>query len=280
MRTPHRLRAPALVVACVLLVSALPRSLIAQGADCTVAAADLFTDAEEQAALDAINALRTESRLSALVPSAPLGQAATWKSLNMASTGHFSHDDAGRGWVQRLIDCGYRWQASENIAVGVESGRAAVQMWRESSLHAANMLDPAARVVGVARARSAGNVWYWTAVFGRAADPTPPDRPTPTPTAMPSGTATAAPQAGSMPAAALRPGAATVNAGPGDCLNVRTEPSLAATVLACLADGTPVTIAAGPREADGITWWQLAGIGWAAGEFLRPAAAPTPAPPR
>ena len=71
-----------------------------------------------------------------------------------------------------------------------------------------------------------------------------------------------APPAGASPG--VRAGAgATVNAGRGDCLNVRAEPSRAARAITCLADGTVVTITAGPREADSITWWQIDGGGWA-----------------
>jgi hypothetical protein len=69
--------------------------------------------------------------------------------------------------------------------------------------------------------------------------------------------------------AALELGArARVNAGRGDCLNIRVEPARSARVLACLPDGTAVKVTDGPRQADGITWWQLDGGGWASAEFL------------
>jgi uncharacterized protein YkwD len=284
MRVPHpaRISAAVLLLVGIAVALQLPRLLAAQSPGCAVSAADLYTDAEEQAALDAINALRAESRLAPLSQSAPLTQAATWKSVSMAATGLFSHDDAGRGWAQRIQDCGYRSAATENIAVGVESGRAAVQIWRDSPLHTVNMLDPAARVVGIARARSAGNVWYWTGVFGRAAETPEPVRATPSPTPAPPATPTqAAAATAGMPAASLMPGTpATVNAGAGDCLNLRAEPSIMARPLACLPDGASVTITAGPRDADGITWWQLDGLGWASGEFLRSSVTALPGPMR
>ena len=69
---------------------------------------------------------------------------------------------------------------------------------------------------------------------------------------------------------ALRPGTAvTVDAGEGDCLNLREAPSVSAPVVVCLLSGARLTITDGPREADGRTWWQVDGRGWAAGEFLR-----------
>ena len=64
--------------------------------------------------------------------------------------------------------------------------------------------------------------------------------------------------------------AVQVDAGENDCLNLRKDADTSATVLACLPSGARMTISAGPREADGRTWWELDGRGWAAAEFLRP----------
>ncbi len=75
----------------------------------------------------------------------------------------------------------------------------------------------------------------------------------------------------SAPAPALRPGGrAIVDAGEGDCLNLRAAPGMAAPVLACLPSGARVTITDGPRTADGHTWWQVDGRGWAAADYLQP----------
>lgn len=54
----------------------------------------------------------------------------------------------------------------------------------------------------------------------------------------------------------------------GGCLNIRERPALTARVLSCLADGTLVTVADGPVNADGHIWWRLDGLGWAAGAYL------------
>jgi uncharacterized protein YraI len=59
-----------------------------------------------------------------------------------------------------------------------------------------------------------------------------------------------------------------VQTGDGDCLNVRSAPSRTAPVRACIAEGTVVKLIAGPRESDGLTWWQLDGGGWATGQYL------------
>ena len=52
------------------------------------------------------------------------------------------------------------------------------------------------------------------------------------------------------------------------CANVRTEPSLAARVVACLAPQTPVFVNSAPVFADSHIWWHLAGRGWMAHDFL------------
>ncbi len=74
----------------------------------------------------------------------------------------------------------------------------------------------------------------------------------------------------SAPPATVRVGAGVVvDAGQGDCLNLRETPGVAATPAACLLNGARLTVTDGPREADGRTWWHLDGRGWAVGEFLR-----------
>jgi len=69
-----------------------------------------------------------------------------------------------------------------------------------------------------------------------------------------------------------------VNAG-GDCLNVRSDPSKSAAVVACLKDKETVVVAGPAQQAEGIKWWPVqpaSGIdgpnraGWASGEFLAP----------
>lgn len=63
---------------------------------------------------------------------------------------------------------------------------------------------------------------------------------------------------------------ALVNAGDGDCLNMRDAPGMAGTLIGCLANGARLTITAGPRDVDDRIWWQLDGRGWAAADYLRP----------
>ena len=69
---------------------------------------------------------------------------------------------------------------------------------------------------------------------------------------------------------AIRRGVTVEVRGTGDCLNIRTEPSVNAAVIQCAPDGTRGAVAGGPQEADGYRWWNLAGLGWAAEPWLAP----------
>lgn len=230
---------------------------------------DLTTDAEEQAALDGMNSLRASAGAPALSLSATLGQAAAWKSGSMASSGIFAHDDPGRAWSQRIAECGYRVTplVGEDLAWGTETGRATVQIWRDSPAHNRIMMDPSMRAVGIARVRGSSG-WYWTADFGAVTD-------SPAPTITVASPAVPSPSPGPAAVTApARPGSlqagasATVNAGRGDCLNVHSAPGRGARITGCLADGATVKIVAGPVTADGMAWWQIDTLGWVSADFL------------
>ncbi|MBI5284920.1 MAG: PD40 domain-containing protein [Chloroflexi bacterium] len=62
-----------------------------------------------------------------------------------------------------------------------------------------------------------------------------------------------------------------VNAGAGDCLNARAQPSLskeANGVNVCLPDGFEGYLASAAMEQDGHWWWMIAGAGWVAEDYL------------
>src|ERR671914_747014 len=61
--------------------------------DCTVAAADLTVDGEEQRLLDLINQYRAQHGLGAWKLSPTLTRAAAWKSRDMATNGSRAHAD-------------------------------------------------------------------------------------------------------------------------------------------------------------------------------------------
>ncbi len=74
-----------------------------------------------------------------------------------------------------------------------------------------------------------------------------------------------------LPAGELGAGAEAVVTGTGECLNVRSGAGLANDPIACVPDGTAVTILGGPTASDGLNWWQVEtpqGSGWAAADYL------------
>lgn len=71
----------------------------------------------------------------------------------------------------------------------------------------------------------------------------------------------------------FRPGAVVVVHTAGSTLRCRAGPGLDQPLVARLSDGTRLTLVAGPREADGLRWWQVAQDDlrcWSAETFLRP----------
>lgn len=223
--------------------------------NCAVQRSILAPDGEEAALLRRINDDRAQAGLSTLSVSQTLTAAAAWKSADLGANAYFAHDDLSRGWAQRLRDCGYTAtpNIAENLAAGDADGASTFQVWARSAGHNANLLNPAMRVIGVARAYTPGSPygWYWTAEFGATVD----------------GGANSA----TLPvasAAALFTGATAVVSGTGDCLRVHSAPQLSTDTVTCLKDGAAMVVSAGPVQTDGYTWWQIGNLGWAAGQYL------------
>jgi hypothetical protein len=49
---------------------------------------------------------------------------------------------------------------------------------------------------------------------------------------------------------------------PDSCANVRENPGLAAKIIQCVPDHTPITVDGGPTWRDGQLWWHLTNRGW------------------
>ncbi|MDQ3512144.1 MAG: SH3 domain-containing protein [Chloroflexota bacterium] len=67
-----------------------------------------------------------------------------------------------------------------------------------------------------------------------------------------------------------------------DSLNLRSAPSVGASVVTVMPSGTTGTVLAGPRAADGFSWYQIQtrlGTGWCVAAYLAAAAATPPPPP-
>lgn len=105
---------------------------------------------------------------------------------------------------------------------------------------------------------------------------------------MPKGVAYPPPLPGSKPPSPpptpqgpkFSPGDTAIVFGTGNGLRIRATPALTGAELAVVADGTKLTVVAGPQDADGLTWWNVAYgdiTGWSADQFLR-AVQPIPEP--
>ncbi|MEI6665967.1 MAG: hypothetical protein WCL53_07415 [Chloroflexota bacterium] len=87
----------------------------------------------------------------------------------------------------------------------------------------------------------------------------------------------------SGPAIALAPGVTATVVADGDCLRVRSLPSLSGTVFSCVSSGSAMSVLGGAADAEGYHWVRVSGggvTGWAVDQFLRGiAAASAPAAP-
>jgi hypothetical protein len=228
-------------------------------------------DAEEADLIRRLNDYRQRAGLSSLTVSPSLMAAASWKSNDLGTSAYFSHDDFGRSWLQRLRDCGYAdtVNVAENLAAANSDGAATFEQWRTSAGHNANFLNPSMRAVGVARAFVPGSPfgWYWTADFGAVVDGSTAPLASPPPPAPPSRPGIAADGSGAS-SSRLAVGSTAFVTGTGDCLRVHDAPTLSASMVVCLPDGTAMVVSAGPIAADGFTWWKLGSLGWVVAQYL------------
>jgi cysteine-rich secretory family protein len=117
----------------------------------------------EIAILEMTNAFRKESKLGEVKPNAALTAAARAFAEYLAKTGKFAHEADGRQPAQRALAQGYRFcLVAENLAMNLDSrgfetralARDAVEGWKNSPGHRANMLQPTVTEIGVAVARA------------------------------------------------------------------------------------------------------------------------------
>ncbi len=155
------------------------------------------------------------------------------------------------------------------LSVGRRGGR----VYRGGGL-AGYWYIPVAALLAIAVAF--GVIWAAGTLFGDDDDTPAGGDTTATPATSPTrppGTGTASPDAGTTtPGPGLRIGDGATVQGTGSCLNVRPSPGQSNTPVACLNDGTDLTVIGGPQASGGITWWQVRSgtvEGWAAEEFIR-----------
>ncbi|MFN0145770.1 MAG: CAP domain-containing protein [Dehalococcoidia bacterium] len=238
---PARFLFPVLGVLALTGAAALPFASPAGEAraltNCTVTAADLGLDAEEQAFLTLINSYRAQSGLAALKASTNLNRASAWMSRDMGAKAYFSHTDSlGRSPSTRAQNCDYPGGAGENIAAGTvwDTAQEAFTAWRNSAGHNANMLNSSYRMIGIGRVQVAGSPygWYWTTDFGLVDDGTG-GTPPPGPTATPTPIRTSTPVATATPVRTATPT-------PIRTATPTTVPSTASSALTAPANGSVI----------------------------------------
>jgi uncharacterized protein YkwD len=128
-------------------------------------------DGEESAFLTLINQYRQANGKAALTLNQNLINSSKWLSGDMANKNYFNHTDSqGRDPFKRMSDFGYGLNTykAENIAAGFSTAAQALDAWKNSPGHNANMLDGNYKVIGIGRAYNPNSVykWYWTTDFG------------------------------------------------------------------------------------------------------------------
>lgn len=222
-------------------------------------------DAEESAFLQLINDHRAANGLAPLRASQSLSAAADVHSDDMAATGYFDHTMSDGTSVERNIRnngyTGATW--GENIAGGVEGASAAMDLWRNSPAHNANMLGGNYGAIGIARVGGGtGYGWYWTTIFGGSFDAP----------ARICGEAAPAPLLPAPDPAdpSLGPGLGTTN----DDVNLREGPAQTFGILQTIPPGTPLAVDGVPEG--GYLPVSVGGEqGWVAEEYVDRAAVAT-----
>ena len=117
----------------------------------------------EIAIVEMTNAFRKDNKLAALKPNAALAAAARAFADYLGKSGKFAHEADGRQPAQRAEAQGYRYcTVAENLALNLDSrgfetkalARNAVEGWKASPGHRANMLRPHVTEIGVAVVRA------------------------------------------------------------------------------------------------------------------------------
>jgi uncharacterized protein YkwD len=154
-----------------ILSSAIPS--VSAGPDCN---ADPALDSEEAGLLRRINDYRADHGLTPLVVSTSLSRSAAWKAQHMADLDYLAHDDpgTGRGWPQRIQDCGYLQSAGlgEVLTGGEGGGESPFNIWTNSPAHDDQILGTGYRAIGIGRAYNGTGQpeYYWAADLATEVD--------------------------------------------------------------------------------------------------------------
>lgn len=117
-----------------------------------------------------VNRQRAAGGCGPLAVNTQLTVAAQLHSEDQAAHNTMSHtgSDGSSPW-DRTRRAGYPNAIAENVAAGYPDAEAVMQGWMNSPGHRANIMNCAARSVGVGYAKAANGTPYWTQDFGSTA---------------------------------------------------------------------------------------------------------------
>jgi uncharacterized protein YkwD len=118
-----------------------------------------------------ISAYRRQHGLSAVTIDSSLMQVASHQAHAMASAGALSHT-VGGSFASR-ISAAHRGFAAENIAAGAPDFSSALEMWKRSAGHRANLLKGAITQIGIASAQAPNSRYkvFWALVMAGSPEP-------------------------------------------------------------------------------------------------------------
>lgn len=120
-------------------------------------------------AAGAISAYRRQHGLSGVTVSGTLTSLASQQAHAMARANTLSHS-VGGSFQSRVGSAGLGL-AAENIAYGVSDMNSALDMWKRSAGHRANLLKGGITQIGIASARASSGRVYWALVMAGAPEP-------------------------------------------------------------------------------------------------------------
>jgi uncharacterized protein YkwD len=128
-------------------------------------------DRNECAFLTLINDYRRAHGVAPVRLSRSLGAAADFHSAYMARTDDVDHTlSGGASWSSIIRDFGYPtdFGIGENVLAGRQSAGGALNLWKSSPPHNANMLDRSWKAIGIGRVYDSSGRYdfYWTTTFG------------------------------------------------------------------------------------------------------------------
>lgn len=143
--------------------------------NCEVSEDKIALDSEEQTFLQLLNEYRQQNNAEPLKISATLTRAAAWMSNDQAVHDVMNHTDSlGRNPGTRMTNCGYDYSTTraEDLAKGTTTAQSVLSSWKASENHNINLLNPAYKVIGIARDFTPSGYAYWTTDFGAYDDTT------------------------------------------------------------------------------------------------------------